>query len=53
MLTIKANSQDQNPAAISCEDLMAAGAPQLLCANLMVTSLMLNAFYAIQQGRLD
>jgi molybdopterin/thiamine biosynthesis adenylyltransferase len=45
--------QDQNPAAMSCEELMAAGAPQLLFANLMVASLMLNAFYAIRQGRLD
>ncbi len=45
--------QDQNPAAMSCEELMAAGAPQLLFANLLVASLMLNAFYAIQQGRLN
>jgi molybdopterin/thiamine biosynthesis adenylyltransferase len=45
--------QDQNPAAMSCEELMAAGAPQLLFANLMVASLMLNAFYAIRQGRLN
>ena len=48
-----ANPQDQNPAAMSCEELMAAGAPQLLFANLMVASLMLNAFYAIRQGRLN
>jgi molybdopterin/thiamine biosynthesis adenylyltransferase len=45
--------QDQNPATMSCKDLMAAGAPQLLFANLMVASVMLNAFYAIRQGRLD
>jgi molybdopterin/thiamine biosynthesis adenylyltransferase len=45
--------QDRNPAAMSCEELMAAGAPQLLFANLMVASLMLNAFYAIRQGRLN
>ena len=45
--------QDQNPAALSCEELMAAGAPQLLFANLMVASLMLNAFYAIRQARLN
>jgi molybdopterin/thiamine biosynthesis adenylyltransferase len=44
---------DRNPAAMSCEELMAAGAPQLLFANLMVASLMLNAFYALRQGRLD
>jgi len=48
-----AHPQDQNPATMSCEDLMAAGAPQLLFANLMVASVMLNAFYAIRQGRLD
>ena len=45
--------QDRNPAALSCEELMAAGAPQLLFANLMVASLMLNAFYALRQGRLN
>lgn len=48
-----ATPQDRNPAAMSCEELMEAGAPQLLFANLMVASLMLNAFYAIQQGRLN
>jgi len=45
--------QDRNPAGLSCEELMEAGAPQLLFANLMVASLMLNAFYAIRQGRLN
>jgi molybdopterin/thiamine biosynthesis adenylyltransferase len=45
--------QDRNPAAMSCEELMAAGAPQLLFVNLMVASLMLNAFYALRQGRLN
>ena len=48
-----ASPQDRNPAAMSCEELMAAGAPQLLFANLMVASLMLNAFYALRQGRLS
>ncbi len=48
-----ANPQDQNPATMSCEELMAAGAPQLLFTNLMVASLMLNAFYALRQGRLN
>jgi molybdopterin/thiamine biosynthesis adenylyltransferase len=43
---------DRNPAELSCEELMAAGAPQLLFANLMVASLMLNAFYALREGRL-
>jgi molybdopterin/thiamine biosynthesis adenylyltransferase len=48
-----ASPQDRNPAALSCEELMAAGAPQLLFANLMVASLMLNAFYALRQGGLN
>jgi molybdopterin/thiamine biosynthesis adenylyltransferase len=48
-----AKPQDQNPAVMSCEELMAAGAPQLLFANLMVASVMLNAFYTIREGRLD
>ena len=48
-----ATPQDRNPAAMSCEELMAAGAPQLLFANLMVASLMLNAFYALRQGGLN
>jgi molybdopterin/thiamine biosynthesis adenylyltransferase len=48
-----ASPQDRNPAAMSCEELMATGAPQLLFANLMVASLMLNAFYALRQGRLN
>jgi molybdopterin/thiamine biosynthesis adenylyltransferase len=48
-----ATPQDRSPAVMSCEELMEAGAPQLLFANLMVASLMLNAFYAIRQGRLN
>jgi molybdopterin/thiamine biosynthesis adenylyltransferase len=48
-----ANPQDRNPSALSCEELMAAGAPQLLFANLMVASLMLNAFYAFRQSGLN
>ena len=48
-----ADPRDRNPAAMSCEELMAAGAPQLLFANLMVASLMLNAFYALRAGRLN
>src|SRR5665647_2878099 len=48
-----ATPQDRNPAALSCEELMVAGAPQLLFANLMVASLMLNAFYALREGRLN
>ncbi len=47
-----AQPRDRNPAELSCEELMAAGAPQLLFTNLMVASLMLNAFYAWSQDRL-
>jgi len=43
---------DQNPAELSCEELLAAGAPQLLFTNLTVAALMLNAFYALRTGRL-
>jgi molybdopterin/thiamine biosynthesis adenylyltransferase len=45
-----AQPRDRNPAEMSCEELMAQGAPQLLFTNLMVASLMLNAFYALRQG---
>jgi molybdopterin/thiamine biosynthesis adenylyltransferase len=48
-----AQPQDQHPATMSCEELMAAGAPQLLFTNLMVAALMLNAFYGLRQGRLN
>jgi molybdopterin/thiamine biosynthesis adenylyltransferase len=48
-----AHPRDQNPATQSCEELMAAGTPQLLFTNLMVAALMLNAFYAIRSQRLD
>ncbi len=48
-----ADPADRNPAELSCEELMAAGAPQLLFANLTVAALMLNAFYAWRQGALD
>jgi molybdopterin/thiamine biosynthesis adenylyltransferase len=48
-----AQPQDRNPGEFSCEELMAQGAPQLLFTNLMVASMMLNAFYAFTQGRLD
>jgi molybdopterin/thiamine biosynthesis adenylyltransferase len=47
-----AHPQDRHPATLSCEELMAAGAPQLLFTNLLVAALMLNAFYAIRQGSL-
>jgi molybdopterin/thiamine biosynthesis adenylyltransferase len=48
-----AQPRDRNPGELSCEELMAQGAPQLLFTNLMVASMMLNAFYAFTQGRLD
>jgi molybdopterin/thiamine biosynthesis adenylyltransferase len=48
-----AHPQDRNPAELSCEELMAAGVPQLLFANLTVATLMLNAFYALGTGALD
>ena len=48
-----AHPQDRNPAELSCEELMAAGAPQLLFANLTVAALMLNAFYALRQDALS
>ena len=44
-----ATPQDRHPAELSCEELMAAGAPQLLFTNLMVAALMLNAFYALSR----
>jgi molybdopterin/thiamine biosynthesis adenylyltransferase len=47
-----AQPQDRNPADLSCEELMAAGAPQLLFTNLMVAALMLNAFFAWSKDRL-
>ncbi|MFZ5450339.1 MAG: ThiF family adenylyltransferase [Thermodesulfobacteriota bacterium] len=47
-----AQPQDTNPAELSCAELMAQGAPQLLFTNLMVAAMMLNAFYASTQDRL-
>lgn len=48
-----AHPQDQNPATLSCEELMAQSVPQLLFTNLLVAALMLNAFYALRQERLE
>lgn len=45
--------QDRNPAELSCEELMAAGEPQLLFTNLLVAAMMLNAFYAWSRDRLQ
>ncbi|MDP3182222.1 MAG: ThiF family adenylyltransferase [Desulfobaccales bacterium] len=48
-----AHPQDQNPATLSCEEFMARSVPQLLFTNLSVAALMLNAFYALRQERLE
>lgn len=46
------NPQDRSPAEMSCEELMATQAPQLLFTNLAIASAMLNAFYAWREGKL-
>ncbi len=43
---------DKAPYEMSCEEL-AAASPQLIFTNLMAAALMLNAFYALEQKRLD
>ena len=47
-----ADPKDKSPAEMSCEELAADTAPQLLFMNLSVASAMLNAFYAWRSGRL-
>jgi molybdopterin/thiamine biosynthesis adenylyltransferase len=47
-----ADPKDRSPAEMSCDELAAASAPQLLFMNLAVASAMLNAFYAWRVGRL-
>ncbi|MDD5600014.1 MAG: ThiF family adenylyltransferase [Victivallaceae bacterium] len=47
-----ANPQDKRPDELGCDE-EAESAPQLLFANLTAACLMLNAFYALQQGKLD
>jgi molybdopterin/thiamine biosynthesis adenylyltransferase len=47
-----ADPKDKSPAEMSCEELAAAAAPQLLFMNFTVASAMLNAFYAWRSGRL-
>jgi len=47
-----ANPKDKSPAEMSCEELAAEAAPQLLFTNLTIASAMLNAFYAWRSGRL-
>jgi len=41
------------PASLSCEELMARSVPQLLFTNLLVAALMLHAFYALKEKRLE
>lgn len=43
---------DKAPYELSCEEL-AASSPQLIFANFAVASLMLQAFYALEQGRFE
>ncbi len=47
-----ADPKDKSPAEMSCEELAAAAAPQLLFMNLTVASAMLNTFYAWRSERL-
>lgn len=47
-----AQPRDKAPFELSCEDL-ASSSPQLIFANLMAATLMLNAFYAHEQKKLD
>jgi molybdopterin/thiamine biosynthesis adenylyltransferase len=47
-----ADPKDRSPAEMSCEELAASSAPQLLFMNLAIASTMLNAFYAWRSGRL-
>lgn len=47
-----ASPRDKAPFEMSCEEL-AASSPQLIFANLTAATLMLNAFYALEQKQLD
>ena len=48
-----ADPKDKSPAEMSCEELAAIAAPQLLFMNLSIASAMLNAFYAWRSARLS
>jgi molybdopterin/thiamine biosynthesis adenylyltransferase len=48
-----ADPKDKSPAEMSCEELAAEAAPQLLFMNLGVASAMLNAFYSWRSGHLS
>lgn len=47
-----ASPRDKAPYEMSCEEL-AASSPQLIFANLTAATLMLNAFYALEQRKMD
>lgn len=47
-----ASPRDKAPYEMSCEEL-AASSPQLIFTNLTAATLMLNAFYALEQKKLD
>lgn len=47
-----AQPRDKSPHELSCEELMAQAAPQLLFTNLAIASAMLNAFYSYLEGKL-
>jgi molybdopterin/thiamine biosynthesis adenylyltransferase len=47
-----ASPRDKAPYEMSCEEL-SASSPQLIFANLTAATLMLNAFYALEQKKLD
>ena len=47
-----ASPRDKAPFEMSCEEL-AASSPQLIFANLMAATLMLNVFYALEQSKVD
>jgi molybdopterin/thiamine biosynthesis adenylyltransferase len=48
-----ATPKDKSPHELSCEELMAQAAPQLLFTNLAIASAMLNAFYGYLEGKLN
>jgi molybdopterin/thiamine biosynthesis adenylyltransferase len=48
-----ADPKDRSPHEMSCDELLAEAAPQLLFMNLTVASAMLNAFYAWRTGKLQ
>lgn len=43
------NPEDQNPAHMSCDELARSGVPQLIFTNLTAATLMLSAFWMVQE----